>query len=115
MNLGYTFLDDTKKQNNALVAEKYKLPKVHTNEVVEQSILNDEEQLQHLFNQLEALNEGEGGQLVQLPSYINMRRWMSFVFMSFTVAYDIVQYDEVANKKLGNILTDLANKKQYIG
>lgn len=115
MNLGYTFLDDTKKQNNALVAEKYKLPKIQTNETIEQSALNGEEQLQHLFSQLEALNEGEGGQLIQLPAYINMRRWMSFVFMSFTVAYDIVQYDEIANKQLGTILNDFANKKQYIG
>ena len=66
--------------------------------------MTDEEQLNVLFNQLEQLNEGEGAQLIRLPSYICMKDWVAFVFMSFTIAYDSVNYDEEANKLLGEVI-----------
>lgn len=114
MNLGYNFLDAEMRDKVDVFSDKFKLPKVVLEEELYQPILSDDEQLGLLFNQIESLNEGEGGQLTQLPAYVSMRRWMSYVFMSFTVAYDVANYDEVANKMLGEILSDLAESKKKL-
>lgn len=106
MNLGYNYLAPEQKEKTTEICAKFNLPKVVENDENAAANLTDEEQLISLFNQLERLNDGDGGQLTLLPSYISMKNWIAFVFMSFTIAYDIVQYDEKANKLLGGIIEE---------
>lgn len=104
MNMGYDFLDDSQKENHLNLCRRYKLPEVIDKNDNGNEAVTDETMLESLFSQLEQLNEGEGGQLTRLPSYTRMRAWVSYVFMSFTIAYDVVNYDENANSLLGEIL-----------
>lgn len=104
MNLGYNLLTAEDREKNAGLREKFNLPKIVDLDESESLPMTDEEQLNVLFNQLEQLNEGEGAQLIRLPSYICMKEWVAFVFMSFTIAYDSVNYDEEANKLLGEVI-----------
>ena len=104
MNMGYDFLPDDERQKADELSKKYKFPQIKSEVASEQLAFSDEETQRLLFSQLESLNDGEGGQLTQLPAYISMRQWVSYVFMSFTVAYNVTKYDEAANKALGSII-----------
>lgn len=115
MDLGLNLLNDEQRTKVNSICEKYHLPKAVSEENEMPPLLSDEEQLGLLFEQLENLCEGEGGQLTQLPAYIRMRRWMTFVFMSYTVAYDVADYDEVANAQLGEMLCIFREKHQMLG
>lgn len=111
MNMGYDFLDDSQKEKNLNLCKKYNLPLIKEPDNVGAS---DEVMLQSLFNQLEQINDGEGRQLTNLPSYIRMKNWISYVFMSFTIAYDVVNYDERANKLLGDILEKMRSESALL-
>lgn len=104
MNMGYNFLPDEERLKADELSRKYKFPQIKSETASEQLAFSDEETQRLLFSQLESLNDGEGGQLTQLPAYISMRQWVSYVFMSFTVAYNFAKYDEVANNELGSII-----------
>lgn len=114
MDMGYSLLSDddrTRVKGNSL---KYKLPQIVTDEMLYQPINSDEEQLSYLFTQLEMLNEGEGGQLTKLPAFVNMRRWLAFVIMSFAAAYNAADYNEEANRQLGHILNQFNKSRETI-
>ena len=103
MNLGYDLLSEELKDKAAEISERFKLTKI--NNTQEDFPTSDAEQLEMLFNKLEALNDGRGGQLLNLPAYKSMRQWISYVFMSYTIAYDVVGIDDVEkNNRLGEIL-----------
>lgn len=104
MNLGYDLLTPEDREKNAVLREKFNLPKIVDQDGNKNHPVTVKEQLDILFNQLELLNEGEGAQLIRLPSYICMKDWVAYVFMSFTIAYDVANYDEEANKLLGEII-----------
>lgn len=104
MNMGYDFLPTEERKKAEEISQKYKFPQIKQETHTDPLAYSDEEKQKLLFSQLESLNDGEGGQLTQLPAYISMRQWISYVFMSFTVAYNVAKYDEAANKALGGII-----------
>ncbi len=113
MDMGYSLLSESDRERVQANSTKFNLPQIVTDEMFYQPINNDEEQLRYLFSQLEMLNEGEGGQLTKLPTFVNMRRWLAFVITSFAVAYNAADYNKEANKQLGNLL-DQFNKSREI-
>lgn len=114
MDMGYTLLSDEDKARVEQNIAKFKLPQIVTDEMLYQPINSDEEQLGYLFAQLEMLNDGSCGQLTKLPSFVNMRRWLAFVIMSFALAYDAGNYNVEANKKLGRLLSLFAESAGVI-
>lgn len=114
MDMGYSLLSESDRERADTNSKKFKLPQIITDEMFYQPINSDEEQMSYLFSQLEMLNEGEGGQLTKLPAFVNMRRWLAFVLMSFAVAYDAGDYNQEANKKLGNLLHQFNENREII-
>ncbi|MDE7421522.1 MAG: putative virulence factor [Muribaculaceae bacterium] len=114
MDMGYSLLSYEDKERVEKNIELYKLPSIITDEMFYQPINSDEEQLNYLFSQLEMLNEGEGGQLTKLPSYVNMRRWLAFVIMSFALAYEAGNYNVEANRLLGKLLARFDTSRNAI-
>ncbi len=114
MDMGYSRLSESDKERAQTNSQKFNLPQIVTNEMFYQPINSDEEQMSYLFSQLEMLNEGEGGQLTKLPAFVNMRRWLAFVITSFAVAYNAGEYDQEANKQLGNLLSQFNKSRETI-
>lgn len=114
MDMGYSLLssEDLERVEKNMI--QYKLPPLVTDEIFYKPINNDEEQLNFLFSQLEMLNDGEGSQLTKLPSFVNMRRWLAFVIMSFSLAYEAGNYDAQANRLLGKLLSHFEESRMKI-
>lgn len=115
MNLGYDLLSADMKKKALEIGENNNLPKIVEIDEGNETVISEQEQLDMLFNQLEALNDGLGGQLTRLPAYQSMRTWLSYVFMSYTIAYDVVGIDDVEkNNRLGKILESFNNSRKYV-
>lgn len=114
MDLGYDYLTQEDRNKVTAICEKHKLPRVEGQKSISEGEVSSEEYLSHLFSQLEALNDGRGGQLIQLPAYQSMKSWISYVFMSFTIAYDVANYDEAANRELGDLMTEFSSKSAHL-
>lgn len=116
MNLGYDLLTPDDRIKTAKLCQENNLPQIQETEEEGTIALTDKEQLNSLFNQLEKLNDGEGGQLLQLPSYINMKRWIAYVFMSFTIAFDasMTKAQREANRQLGEIIKKTEQQIQIL-
>lgn len=114
MDMGYSLLSESDRMRAEANSKAFKLPQIVTDEMFYQPINSDEEQMSYLFSQLEVLNEGDGGQVTKLPAYVNMRRWLAFVILSFAIAYDAGDYDREANKLLGMILEQFKKSREAI-
>lgn len=115
MNLGYNLLSEELKSKAKEISESNNLPQIKEVDEGAEEVLSEQEQLDVLFNQLEVLNDGHGGQLIQLPAYQSLRTWLSYVFMSYTIAYDVVGADDVEkNNMLGKILESFSKDRKNV-
>lgn len=115
MNLGYNLLSSDMQKKAAEISANSNLPMIQEVTEADEPVMSEQEQLDMLFNQLEALNDGRGGQLTSLPAYQSLRTWLSYVFMSYTIAYDVVGADDVEkNNLLGRILQSFNNSRKYV-
>lgn len=115
MNLGYNLLGEELRLKAKEISESNHLPQIKEVDEGAEDVLSEQEQLDMLFNQLEALNDGHGGQLTQLPAYQSLRTWLSYVFMSYTIAYDVVGADDIEkNNMLGRILESFNGSRMHV-
>ena len=93
--------------------EKYNLHLALDYNIVEQENTRDRDVMTQIFKQLESLGDGDGGgQMLKLPSYTNLRRWIEMVKISYIANFKSVDYDEKANEKLGVIINQFNDGRQ---
>lgn len=75
-------------------------------ELVQQQNSTDRDVMAQIFQQLEGLgNSDDGAQYMKTPSYVNLKRWIEMVKISYIANCKAVDYDLEANDKLGSIIT----------
>lgn len=105
---GEDVLNDIKSHN-----EKYNLRLTLDYSLVEQENTLDRDVMTQIFQQLESLGGGEGGgQMLKLPSYTNLRKWLEMVKISYIANFKAVDYDEKANEALGIIINQFNDGRQ---
>ncbi len=105
---GEDVLNDIKSHN-----EKYNLNLTLDYSIVEQENSCDRDVMAQIFQQLESLGGGEGGgQMLKLPSYTNLRKWIEMVKISYIANFRAVDYDEKANEALGIIINRFNGGRQ---
>lgn len=113
MDLGYSYLSDEVLEDVRSHNEKYNLRFTFNYEQNDQEGISDEEAMESLFKSLEELGNGIGGQMLKLPSYLNMCSWIEKVGISYIATFKNEDFDLEANNKLGSlIVTFKENQKQ---
>ena len=105
---GEDVINDIKVHN-----EKYGLKLSLDYGIIEQENTRDRDVMAQIFSQLENLGSGDGGgQMLKLPSYINLRQWIEMVKISFIANFKAVDYNEKANDALGIIICQFNEERQ---
>ena len=112
MDMGYSLIKAEEVDNIRKINEKHSLRLSLAYDKNENEM--DMDVNVKLFESLESLGDGMGGQLLKLPSYQNMVKWVEQVFVSFIVSYNMPDYDEKANITLGKILTGYQINRQLV-
>lgn len=113
MDMGYSLLKDDVIEDVKSHNEKYDMQLTLDYDIVETQNTHDRDVMAQIFNQLEDLGRGEGGgQMIKLPSYTNMQKWIEKVKISYIANFRAVDYDEEANEVLNGILNHFKQVRQ---
>lgn len=105
---GQKILEDIKKHN-----ESYNLKLSLNYELIEQENSTDRDVMAQIFKQLESLGSKDGGgEMLKLPSYLNLKRWIEMVKISYIANFQSVDYSIEDNNALGIIINEFNEKRK---
>ena len=113
MDMGYKYLTEQELADAKTHSEKYNI-KLSDNYSIKELETADADVRKKLFESLEALGSGESGQLLQLPSYKNMNKWLELVTISYIANFAIEDwgYTKEENARLGKLIKQFQDEQQ---
>lgn len=104
MNLGYSLMDDETMTNIREINEKEKLMLSLDKGGTDTLEVTDVDVQTKLFESFESLESGDGSKLLKLPSYINMKKWIEYVTISYIATFRMPHLNEEENNLLKTYL-----------